>query len=240
MRKEEAGEDQKSRSGEIAGTLATSVYDRLRSDILAGTLPPSERLRVEFLRTRYGVGTSPVREALNRLSTDGFVVQEDQKGFRVAAVSREDLSEVTKTRCWIEEVAVRQSIANGDLEWEEGIVLALHRMSRVPHSASTETYVANPEWERLHRAYHRALIAACESKLLIDFCEQLADQAIRYCQLATEMIYPRHSELDEHRSIMEKVIARDADSAVAMLQAHYRRTEETIVESMPVLMNSAK
>jgi len=69
---------------EPAGTLASSVYDRLRGDILSGSLPPGEKLRTEALRSRYEVGNSPIREALNRLSADGLVTREDQKGFRVA------------------------------------------------------------------------------------------------------------------------------------------------------------
>jgi DNA-binding GntR family transcriptional regulator len=95
-----------------AGTLASSVYDRLRYDILSGALPPDEKLRTEALRDRYGVGNSPLREALNRLSADGLVTREDQKGFRVATVSRADLEELVKTRCWLEEIALRQSIEN--------------------------------------------------------------------------------------------------------------------------------
>ena len=55
-------------SNDVVGTLATTVYDRLRDDIMCGELAPDEKLRVEFLRARYGAGTSPIREALNRLS----------------------------------------------------------------------------------------------------------------------------------------------------------------------------
>ena len=99
---------------EPAGTLASSVYDRLRGDILSGSLPPGEKLRTEALRARYEVGNSPIREALNRLSADGLVTREDQKGFRVAAASRADLEELVKTRCWLEQIALRESIANGD------------------------------------------------------------------------------------------------------------------------------
>ena len=48
-------------------TLASSVYDRLRADILTGELEPGRKLRIEFLGKRYHTGHSPIREALNRL-----------------------------------------------------------------------------------------------------------------------------------------------------------------------------
>src|SRR6185437_3603379 len=68
-------------------TLTKSVYEQLRSDLLTGRLKPGEKLRAEALRHRFKVGSSPIREALNRLLSEGFVSLEEQKGFRVAPLS---------------------------------------------------------------------------------------------------------------------------------------------------------
>jgi DNA-binding GntR family transcriptional regulator len=215
-----------------AGTLASSVYDMMRQDILKGDLPPGEKLRVEYLRDRYGVGASPIREALNRLSVDGVVMRVDQKGFRVATVSVAELDELIKTRCWLEETAIRESIAAGDDAWEERLVLAFHRLSKAPRSAEQITYAINPDWEVLHRAFHLALIGACGSRWLISYCEQLNDLADRYRQLAVRVTYPRRNELDEHKAIMDAAVNRDPDRAVEVLMDHYRRTAEIIRDSV--------
>ena len=215
-----------------AGTLASSVYDMMRQDILKGDLPPGEKLRVEYLRDRYGVGASPIREALNRLSVDGVVMRVDQKGFRVATVSVAELDELIKTRCWLEETAIRESIAAGDVAWEERLVLAFHRLSKAPRSAEQITYAINPDWEVLHRAFHLALIGACGSRWLISYCEQLNDLADRYRQLAVRVTYPRRNELDEHKAIMDAAVNRDPDRAVEVLMDHYRRTAEIIRDSV--------
>lgn len=215
-----------------AGTLASSVYDMMRQDILKGDLPPGEKLRVEYLRDRYGVGASPIREALNRLSVDGVVMRVDQKGFRVATISVAELDELIKTRCWLEETAIRESIAAGDDAWEERLVLAFHRLSKAPRSAEQITYAINPDWEVLHRAFHLALIGACGSRWLISYCEQLNDLADRYRQLAVRVTYPRRNELDEHKAIMDAAVNRDPDRAVAVLMDHYRRTAEIIRDSV--------
>lgn len=233
------------RRGDGAGTLASTVYDRLRGDILNGLLPPGEKLRAEFLRDRYGVGNSPIREALNRLSVDGLVTRQDQKGFRVATVSEDELAELVRTRCWIEEIALRESIAHGDSEWEENVVLASHRLSRVHRSSDRITYRIDPEWERLHRAFHISLIAGCGSRWLRQFCEQLMDQADRYRLLAIVVSYPRRNELSrdeamEHEAIREAVIGRNADQAVRLLCAHYQRTVEIIHRAIPELSKSGK
>jgi DNA-binding GntR family transcriptional regulator len=215
-----------------AGTLASSVYDMMRQDILKGDLPPGEKLRVEYLRDRYGVGASPIREALNRLSVDGVVMRVDQKGFRVATVSVAELDELIKTRCWLEETAMRESIAAGDDAWEERLVLAFHRLSKAPRSAEQITYAINPDWEVLHRAFHLALIGACGSRWLISYCEQLNDLADRYRQLAVRVTYPCRNELDEHKAIMDAAVNRDSDRAVEVLTDHYRRTAEIIRDSV--------
>ena len=215
-----------------AGTLASSVYDMMRQDILKGDLPPGEKLRVEYLRDRYGVGASPIREALNRLSVDGVVMRVDQKGFRVATISVAELDELIKTRCWLEETAIRESIAAGDDAWEERLVLAFHRLSKAPRSAEQITYAINPDWEVLHRAFHLALIGACGSRWLISYCEQLNDLADRYRQLAVRVTYPRRNELDEHKAIMDAAVNRDPDRAVEVLMDHYRRTAEIIRDSV--------
>ncbi len=217
---------------DAAGTLASSVYDMMRQDILKGDLPPGEKLRVEYLRDRYGVGASPIREALNRLSVDGVVMRVDQKGFRVATVSVAELDELIKTRCWLEETAIRESIASGDDAWEERLVLAFHRLSKAPRSAEQITYAINPDWEVLHRAFHLALIGACGSRWLISYCEQLNDLADRYRQLAVRVTYPRRNELDEHKAIMDAAVNRDSDRAVEVLMDHYRRTAEIIRDSV--------
>jgi GntR family carbon starvation induced transcriptional regulator len=214
-----------------SATLASSVYERLREDILSGHLPPSEKLRVESLRRRYDVGNSPLREALNRLSVDGLVVREDQKGFSVASVSARELAELVETRCWLEEIALRRTIAARDDAWEEKLVLAYHRLTKTTRSAQSDQFQANPEWEQKHREFHMALIANCGSALLLQFCAQMNDLADRYCQLAITAIYPQRNEKEEHRLIMDATIDGRADEAVDLLTSHFRRTGKIVIDA---------
>jgi len=212
-------------------TVASSVYDQIRLDILTGDLRPGEKLRSEFLRGRYKAGISPVREALNRLATERLVCREDQRGFHVAGVSKADLIELTKTRCWLEDIALRESIKDGDDAWEEKIVLAFHRLSRTPRSSDETTYVFNAKWEGLHSDFHNALLASCGSHWLLGFCQQLVDQADRYRQLAAAVSYPKRNERDEHQALMEAALNRDADSAAAIQCAHIRKTADIVLEA---------
>mgnify|MGYP000116381063 CR=1 FL=1 len=216
-------------------TLSGTVYESLRSDILSGQLEPDRKLGIEFLSKQYHTGHIPIREALNRLTSEGLVERREQRGFIVSSTSAEDLTELTRTRCWLEGTALSESIASHTQEWEEGVVLAYHRLSRLPRSMSRSIYRVNPEWEHLHRDFHRSLLAGCGSKWLLSFCLQLADHSYRYRQIAFKKAFPPRAEKDGHRAIMEAAISGDADKAVRLLQEHLQFTARTILESSDAL-----
>ena len=226
-------------SGTASTTLATAVYDQLRVDILAGRLCPDSKLGIEFLCGRYDTGQIPIREALNRLSSDGLVDRLDQKGFRVAPISTQDLEELTKTRCWLEGMALAESIERRTKAWDESVVLAHYRMTRTPRSLSKTSYRENPDWEPLHRAFHLALLSNCGSRWMLDFCAQLADHSYRYRQISIQRVYPVSESRDTHAPIMKAALEGDAAKAVALLQSHLRFTAETILRQGGLLLEVA-
>jgi len=212
-------------------TRASSVYDRLQADILTGKLQPGLKLRLKDLIEQYDTGNSPLREALSRLSANGMVVREENRGFRVSPAHTEELMELTRTRCWLEEIALRESIANGDSEWEERIVLAYHWLARAARQSDDATNSTSPEWESHHQEFHLALISACNSNILMDFCAELAKRSFRYRNLAEVVEYRDRHELDEHGNLQDAVLERDADKAVELLKHHYTVTSEILLES---------
>lgn len=212
-------------------TQASSVYDRLQADILAGKLAPGLKLRLKDLIEQYDTGNSPLREALNRLSANGMVVREENRGFRVPSASNKKLAEITRTRCWLEEIALRESIANGDADWEERIVLAYHWLARAARSTDESAKYTSPEWEDHHREFHLALISACDSDILIGFCSELHQRSFRYRNLAEVIEYRDRHELEEHRELQDAVLNRDADKAVELLRKHYTVTSEILLAS---------
>jgi len=211
---------------EVGGpeSITSRAYAKLRSDIMSGKLQPGRKLKIEELRKLYDVGTSPIREALSLLTSDKFVERIDQRGFRVASVSLSEFDELLKTRCWLEERALRESIANGTSGWEEQVVLATYRLSRVPRSEADDHFVANAEWEERHKHFHMTLISASGSSILFKFCNQLYDQNVRYRQLSGSTAFPARDVNAEHGTICDAVLARDADLAAQLLMAHYVNT----------------
>jgi len=209
----------------VGGVIETSkesatqrAYETLRRLIVNGDLKPGEKLKIDGLRQRLETGASPIREALSLLTSDNLVERIDQRGFRAAEISSENFQEILTLRCTLEDLALRESIANETQEWEEQIVLAHHRTQRAQQEGM-ETF------EKLHKAFHMALLANAESPILLKYCSQLYDLNIRYRFLAGSALeYQRRNVGEEHAVIMSAVIARDADTASERLIDHYKLT----------------
>jgi GntR family transcriptional regulator, carbon starvation induced regulator len=205
-------------------SMTSRIYSQIRADIISGTLEPAKKMKIEELRRRYDAGASPIREALSLLTSDNLIERMDQRGFRVVEVSVEAFEELLKTRIWVEEIALRQSVENGGPDWEEQILLAAHRLSRVPRSEANDPFIANAEWEDKHKHLHMSFLAACGSSILLNFCNQLYDQNTRYRHLSAPSAYPARHINVEHGDICDALLARDANMAVKRLTEHYHRT----------------
>ncbi len=209
-------------------TLGSSAYEAIRHDIIEGKLHPGEKLQFDALRERYGIGISPIREALSSLQAEGWVGREEQRGYRVAEVSEDELIELVKTRVLIEGMAVAEALARNDVAAEESLVLAFHRLSK--QHRITETGARNPEWEKRHRNFHMALVAGCRMKWIIQLCGQLFDIAERY-RLLSAPSNPERRELGEHRALLEAYVAGNAEEIRQLLARHYQVTVDYILSS---------
>ncbi|MEP7456374.1 GntR family transcriptional regulator [Phyllobacterium sp. SB3] len=212
-------------------TLASSTYSRLREDILRAELTPGSKLNIRALCVRFNVGLSPVREALSRLSSEGLVRRVDQRGFTVADLSSAELVSLTRARCWINEIGLRRSIECGGLVWEEGLLLAFHRMQRVPR-VEQDPHERSPAWASAHMHFHRALVCASGSDWITQFCDELFEAAERYRYFARRAERVRANVADEHEAIMSAAIAGDADLAVERLNAHFQHTAGLVEQAL--------
>lgn len=210
-------------------TLQNRVLARIRSDIVTCELMPNQRLTLETLRERYGAGFSPIREALMQLSAEGLVQLEQNKGFRVASVSRESLHDLMQARIEIESIALRWSIENGDVAWEADLLAAFHRLSR--NSKLRQSRLSS-EWSKEHRSFHHALVAACNSPTMLAIRENLFQKAERYVALSIVSKAPLRNDVAEHEQIMQAALARNVSRALNANREHIRRTENKVAKSL--------
>jgi len=224
-----AARQQKTGAGE---TLHARVLRELRADIVGCRLMPNERLTLEALRERYRIGWSPIREALMRLEADGLVTFEQNKGFRVAAVSREMLADLMRTRVEIESIALRWSIQNGGVAWEADLIASFHRLSRLSKFKRSPAGNISPEWSVAHRDFHRALVAACASPTMIGMQQSLFEQAERYVALSIISKATPRNDVAEHDQIMQAVLQRSVNRALTLNREHIERTMSKVMRSI--------
>ena len=201
-----------------AETIGESAYRRIRQDIIFGRLAPSQKLKLDALRTSYRVSVSTLREILNRLCSEGFVVAEGQRGFQVEPVSAEGFREVAGMRLLLECHALEASFSAGDLEWEGSVVAAHHKLAALETRMAAGDRSVAELWKHYDREFHRALVSACASDVLLEAHASVYDKYLRYQMVAD--IYRGEVAVREHRQLLSCALKRDFESAKKVLVRH--------------------
>ncbi|AYF88150.1 FCD domain-containing protein [Pseudomonas sp. DY-1] len=204
--------------------LIEVALQQMKRSIICCELAPGEKLKVAELSQAYGLSSSPIREALNRLAQEGIVDASENKGFRVAGLSVDDFDQITRLRCLLEGEALSDSIRCGDDAWEADVLGAFHRLGVVEKKLGNIGVALDDDWSARHKAFHFALMSACPSPLMLGIIDSLFDRAERYRRFCALRRKVERRKGDEHKRLMEAVLARDSAKAVSMLQAHISHT----------------
>lgn len=210
-----------------APTLTEAVIGRLRADILSGRLAPGERLRLQLLRERYGVGGSPLREALSQLVADELVTVQRQCGFAVAPISRAEFEDLARLRVELEATALRLTMEAGGPAWRDRLARQLTLFIEA-HPKVGDPRPIDEAWEAAHRSFHFALIDGCGSPILLRFLRQLHDRFDRYRRLALPTISYIAGISDEHQHLVTAATSGDATRATRILTSHIQEAADLI------------
>ncbi|WP_100409186.1 GntR family transcriptional regulator [Acidovorax sp. 69] len=209
--------------------LVDQAFAQLRHDVLSGTYGAGAKLKLDELQTAYGFSSSPLREALSRLAQEGLIRADERRGFRVAAISEEDLADITRMRVMLDVQALRESIAHGDDAWEASVVGAYHRLEKMEGRLGDGPVILDNDWTELHTAFHTALISASPSERLRTWSASLFDQAERYRRYSARFRKTSRRKSNEHRKLMDATLRRDADTACALLEEHILSTQRNVM-----------
>ncbi|HKY16688.1 MAG TPA: GntR family transcriptional regulator [Microthrixaceae bacterium] len=204
-------------------TRSEWVQERLRGAILQGDLAPGQRLQANELALQWNVSATPLREAFQRLASDGLVSMSPQRGARVASPSIEEAVELYELRILLEPRSLRQSLEVSDDAHRSEIKAAFEAF----RSASTVE-----DGIEAHSQFHAALLNRCPSTWLLRFTTQLSD-ASRLFQVASVRDRPgRRHPKSEHRALCEAAVRGDIDRCVTLQEEHLRRTLDLICSTM--------
>ena len=199
-------------------TVGSSTYELIKHNIIFGHHQPGEKLKLDTLKQRYETSVSTLRETLNRLASDGFVMVEEQRGFFVAPVSKDDLMEIANLRILIEGHALKASIENGDTEWEGDIVAAHHKLNVIEERILSGDNSQKEIWKRYDKEFHQALIRASNSKNLLSLHAQIYEKYLRYQMLV--LTFRGREAANEHKSMLRAALKRDITQTQKILKQH--------------------
>ena len=219
-------------TGAAAKSGADSIYHLLRKDVLSGRLSPNERLKVSSLAKRYGTSTNPIREALQQLRGEGFVIIEPNRGARVRRIDADFVRDIYEIEMLLEPHLVRWFVGQctaSDLASLEEIQAEIEKVNfadqrrhgqldtqfhQLMYSRNYNRHAVEMWWR------HREILGAINS----DHGTSLRRQA---------------EVLAEHRELLDAIRNHDEDAAAAVIMRHVQGSGKHIVERMRAMQAEA-
>jgi DNA-binding GntR family transcriptional regulator len=216
------------RTGILPRTRAEAITEELRRGILSGEFAAGDRLRQADIAARYGVSTTPVREAFTALAREGLVRQDAHRGVVVFLPSLEELTEIYEIREVLEPLAT--SLAAPQLSVED--LEALEALVREMRTAAPAEYVA------LNGEFHGRIYAASGRRRLVDIISTLRETSASYTKLtARHFDQGYHDQVQaEHEAILDALRRRAAVEASKLIRKHLRHNADhvaALVEANP-------
>jgi DNA-binding GntR family transcriptional regulator len=208
---------------------STRVYLRLRQLIVDGGLGANEKLKINHLAEQFEVSPGAVREALSRLVGEDLVVGLEQRGFRVAPLSREDMLHVYITRCIVEAEAFGLAMQHGDVEWERHLRDSFGLL-QAQHARLRQQLPVGEFAQHIHEDFHMALLSGCNNPWTMRTYNVLYRACERYRSMAARLEpHGRNVEL-EHAGLIVAALERNVEEGKRRIREHAMRTCDLICD----------
>jgi DNA-binding GntR family transcriptional regulator len=206
----------------IPETMVDGITERLRQAIITGAIRPRERIRVADLERKFGVSHIPIREALRRLQSEGFVEISPRRTTIAAGVDLSDLANIYDLRRIIEVEIGRRSVSRMTKSDIETVRRALVNFQAVANDPSSAEF-----WER-HRNFHWALLAPAANPTVQRVLDHLWQSSERYVRLFVSTFATMDTVMDLHVELYEACAGGDVTTFENALTRHYVETEKTV------------
>lgn len=211
------------------GSNSQWAYEVIVSAILSRSLRSGQRLAEIPVARTIGLGRTPVREALMRLESDGFVTSEPHMGLVVAGNTLESLAEIYEVREVLEAFACRLAARYA----READLVAIDRILEESAQPTVEHDIA--VLRALNTRFHAAVHAAAHNHQLRHTLQQLYNR-VRLSPASAYSVPGRPEEaLREHRGILDVIVARDEERAAFLAREHHCRDKELRLRQMAAL-----
>ena len=207
-------------------SLAGQVYEAIKKDIISCALGPGQQIAQQQLAERYGVGITPVREALQKLTREGLVLTIPRFGYLVTTITISDVAEIFELRAILESAAARLAAARASDEQVEQLAgLAGYTYVYKDRDSYSDFLTHN-------RAFHIALAKASGNKRLIEAISHLMDELTRMFHLGLDLKDSAAEMRQEHQELVEVLHQRNPEEAEKIVLAQINRSRQRIYEAL--------
>lgn len=206
-------------------SLDRQAADWIREAVIVGRLPPGTRMTEGGLAAEIGLSRSTVRTALQRLASEGLVMQRPYSGWEIAMLSVDDAVELYSLRFTLEGMAARLAAEKIDDAGRLELKKAMENLREALRSGSRRS-VAEADLD-----VHKTITALSGHKRLAAHCDILGQSILIYV-MSTNHAMPGADVLREHEDMVEAILAKNADKAEALAQAHVRDAQAVIVDNL--------
>lgn len=211
----------------VRGTLRKKAYDLLKTNILNGYLRRGERLSEARLMREFGIGRTPVREALNQLEREGLVVSRPNSGYSVANFDIDTVCDLLVVREALDAIAAEhaaQAASDAELRRVKAVMDEIEALDSA-HTRSPETYAKELE---LGLKIHEVILEATRNEPLIAVTRRVYDQLRLALWLEVLWVDVWEDAVTEHRAIVDALLARDGIRAAEAARAHVRSSRDNM------------
>ncbi len=204
-------------------TIQNQVYQQLKQNIFNGAYQPGQRLQEMELAATLNVSRSPIREALRKLAADGLVEEFPNRGVVVKAFDEEDITQIFEVRVLLESYAIQHAAPHFTPESRRELQDCLDALTRFYQAGQLEEYIQQDT--RLHQC----IIRLGGNRILVDMYERVYAfiQQFRVYSLTSATRFDE--SIQEHRDIVEALLAGDLDAADQVNQRHLTLARQTIL-----------
>jgi DNA-binding GntR family transcriptional regulator len=205
-------------------TISQQVYERLRDEVLTGSLHPGVWIREQDIASAWSVSRTPVREAVRRLAHDGLVESSPNRGVRVRVLTAQEVRDVYELREMLEGTAARRAAERAGSADVEHLWNLLARIDALPPSEPAAHI-------RADEALHDAIVAIAGNEALFDLTRRLYGRVARVKVISRDTNTNAQTRA-QHHAIVAAIAARDPDAAERAMREHIRTFSDIVAERL--------
>lgn len=206
----------------IPENLTQQAFKYIRNEIIRGKLGGRQHLTETYFAERFGISKSPVREALNRLESEGLITIVPRRGAFVVDLSIQDVEEIFDLREALETLVVKDAVLDAK-------VLG-HMRAAVESAKKFREENDKANYIRVDAAFHMTLVEACTNSRLKKILENMFNQMLIVRCRTFELT--SHTSVSQHLHILKALEQGKRDGAANLMAEHIRTVRSRLINHL--------